>query len=224
MRNRVFPSLLGTLLLASVTAHAQAQTCLGLPAFTHGTAHVNVAAERPDSASAWLVGLGAGRHNDAFGNVGGGQVSYEGVQQKSTLGFLELGYQVPLVFGLQLCPVAGGYIGVGPDDPDAGVRVTTRGASFGFALGVPLIPSLADGMLGLLPNVAVRYNVASIRVDEEDVEPIRESTGDAMIDLGVSLLVARRFSIQPVLHIPLGRDAGASSAGVFAAFGLGSRR
>src|SRR5687767_14658649 len=116
---------------------ASAQVCLGLPSFQGGSVHLDAAAEFPDSATAFAVGIGAGRHNSLFANLGGGQVTYEGIDEKSTFGFLEFGFQLPLG-KMQLCPIAGGTFGAGPDDDVGGVKVTSSSAAAGFSLGLPL--------------------------------------------------------------------------------------
>jgi hypothetical protein len=204
------------MLHASVGA---AQTCLGLPAFTAGSVHINVSAEFPDSASAYVIGVGAGRHNNLFGNLGGGQISYEGLEEKSTLAFLELGYQLP-VGRLQICPIAGGYFGVGPDDDAIGLKVTSRSAAAGIALGAPV----RLGFLTLVPNAAFKYDYLSVKFDEVDVGTLTETYSGQTVDVALALLLGRRFSIQPIAHLPVGGDDGAeTSYGVFASFALGWR-
>jgi hypothetical protein len=209
-------------LFVAATLHASdlaAQACLGLPSFVNGAVHLNVAAEFPDSASAFAIGVGAGRHNNLFGNLGGGQVTYEGLTEKSTLGFLELGYQVPLSRA-QLCPIVGGYFGVGPDEPDFGVKVTSRSASAGIALGLPI----SVNKLTVIPNAAVKYDYVSVKFEEEGADQITESATGGIVDLGLGLVLSDRFSIQPLAHIPFGGDDGEETTfGVFASFSFGWR-
>jgi hypothetical protein len=195
---------------------ASAQVCLGLPSFQGGSVHLNVAAEFPDSATAFAVGIGAGRHNSLFANLGGGQVTYEGLDEKSTLGFLEFGFQFP-VGKLQLCPIAGGTFGAGPDDDLGGVKVTSSSAAAGLSLGLPL----SVGMLRLIPNAGVKYEYLSVKVEDASGKFTENFTG-GVLDLGLAFVISDRFSIQPLAHIPFGgEDDDEPSFGVFASVSFG---
>ena len=210
------------LLFAAASLHAvelTAQACLGLPSFVNGAVHLNVSAAFPDSASAFALGIGAGRHNNLFGNLGGGQVTYEGLDEKSTLGFLELGYQLP-VSRAQLCPIVGGYFGVGPDDPAFGLKITSRSASAGVALGLPI----AMRTLTFIPNAAVKYDYVSVKYQEAGLEDLTETASGGILDLGLGIVIRDRLSIQPLAHIPFGGDGDEEMYfGVFASVSFGWR-
>jgi hypothetical protein len=217
-----FGALLLAIVASALTSYtAAAQTCLGLPSFESGSVHLNVSGEFPDSAKAYAFGLGAGKPNNLFANAGGGVVEYEGFTEKSKVGFLELGYQIP-VAGFQICPVVGGYLSVGPDEPLLGLKVTSTVASFGAAVGraIEATPSLS-----LVPNVAAKFDHLSqkLTVDDE-VNPIEEYSdgfNSSVLDLGLALLFKDRVSVQPLVHVPLSGDDGETSFGVFASFGFG---
>ena len=157
MRNLKLVMLLLVAALAQ-TADATAQTCLGLPSFAGGLVHINASGEFADSATAYAVGIGAGRHNSLFSNLGVAQITYEEFEAKSTLGFLEFGYQLPLG-PVQVCPIAGGFLGKGPDDDATGFKATSSGASGGLAAGWPL----GIGFITLIPNAALKYNYVSVK-------------------------------------------------------------
>lgn len=217
-----FRALLFTVGASALTARtAAAQTCLGLPSFESGSVHLNVSGEFPDSAKAYAFGLGAGKPNNLFANAGGGLVEYEGFTEKSKLGFLELGYQIPLA-GVQICPVVGGYLSVGPDEPIFGLEVTSTVVSFGAAAGRAIE---ATTSLSLVPNVAAKFDHLSQKVTIDDqvnaIEEYSESFNSSVLDLGMALLFKDRVSLQPLLHIPLSGDADDPSFGVFASFGFG---
>jgi hypothetical protein len=214
MRKRAI--LLLTIAAAAAPARGAAQECLGLPSFSHGSVRVNVAGEFPDSATAYAVGVGAGRPNGLFANLGAGRVSFEGLDEKATLGFLEFGLQYPLG-GLRFCPVVGGYFAVGPDDRVARIEVTSRAATAGAALGLPL----ALGSLTWVPNAAVRYEHLSQKVVEEGVGSVSETFGSSVLDLGMALIVQNRVSLQPVVHVPLHGDEEGTTLGVFLSIGFG---
>jgi hypothetical protein len=142
--------------LSASSVHAQ--SCLGLPSFSSGSVHLNGAGEFPDSATAYAVGIGAGKPDNLFGNLGVGQVSYEGFEEKSTFGFLEFGYQLALG-PAQLCPIAGGSFAAGPDDEAAGIKLTARAASAGLALGFPI----GAAAFKVIPNAAVNTSTSRSR-------------------------------------------------------------
>src|SRR5688500_12598866 len=138
------------------TARSGRACTAAVASFADGAVHVKFAVECPDSATAYAFGIGAGRHNHVFGNLGVGRVTYDGIEGTSTLGFLELGYQLP-VGPAQLCPIAGGTFQVGPDDDVAGIAVTARAISAGAALGLPV----DIGFLTIIPNTAVKFDHVS---------------------------------------------------------------
>jgi len=211
-------TLMVPLAAAAVSASGiAAQACLGLPSFSGGAIHLNGAGEFPDSASAWAVGIGGGLPASIFGNVGGGQASFEGLDEKSSFGFLELGYQIP-VGPAQLCPVAGGTLGTGPDDDEIGLELESRSASAGLAVGLPL----SAGSFQIVPNVSVKYEYLSVKVEETGFEPLTETYSSGILDLGLALVINDRFSVQPLFHVPFGGEEGdETSFGVFAAFSFG---
>ncbi|MCI0436036.1 MAG: hypothetical protein L0271_20705 [Gemmatimonadetes bacterium] len=146
-------------------------------------------------------------------------VKFEGLDEKSTFGFLELGVQFP-IGGAQLCPIAGGTFGAGPDDDEAGLKLTSRSASAGLALGVPI----GSGSVQVVPNVAVKYEYLSVEVEEVDFDPVTETFKSGLVDLGLGFLFRDRFSVQPIVHIPFGgEEEDEASFGVFASFSFGWR-
>ena len=198
---------------------ASAQACLGLPSFVNGSVHANVAVHQlTDSIQSIALGIGAGRHNHLFANVGGAQVSYEGFDEKSTLGFLEFGYQIP-VSKLQLCPVAGGYLAAGPDYDINSIKITSRVASFGLAVGLPLTMS----RVRIIPNAAFKFDIESTKFDQEGFESETVNTDSQGLDFGLGFVISDRIGIQPIVHIPLNGDDNDPSFGIFASVSFGWR-
>jgi hypothetical protein len=220
---RPFAALILSLLACALLASgASAQACVGLPSFDGRPLRLNVAGEFPDSAKAYAVGVGLGKPSGLFGNAGAGQVTYEGLAERATLGFLELGLQLPMG-PVELCPLVGGYYAVGPNDPTLGLEVETRGGTAGAAVGLPL----DVGFGSVIPNAGVRWEYVSQRVEEEGFDPATFRLDSRVLDLGVALVFGGRFSVQPILHIPFGQEEGegeGSSVGVFASLGLGLPR
>ncbi|HUF50897.1 MAG TPA: hypothetical protein VMN60_08700 [Longimicrobiales bacterium] len=212
MRTVKVLSLLFVLALASAAA-AQAQACLGLPSFGNASVHVNVGAEFPDSATVLAAGVGGGRDRSAFGNIGAGQITYEGYDGKTTFGFLELGYQL-VRNRLHFCPIASFYVGAGPNDDEIGIDYDSRGAAAGLALGMPVATPFAT----LIPNVAIRYARDELTTTEEGFDGISETFDGGVIDIGLGFVFRDRLSIQPLVHFPFGGDDDQMNFGFFAAF------
>jgi len=189
---------------------ASAQTCVGLPSFVTGSVHLNVAGEFSEAAQAYGVGLGGGRPDNLFANLGVGQVLYDDLDQKRTYGFLEFGYQMP-VRKAQFCPIAGGSYAVGPNDDAADIKSSSPSATAGVALGLPI----GFRSVQLIPNAAVRYEHASEKADEAGVSTT-DTFRNGVIDLGLGLVILDRFSVQPIARIRFGGDSGENTFGVFA--------
>ncbi|HUE96988.1 MAG TPA: hypothetical protein VMN39_10025 [Longimicrobiaceae bacterium] len=215
----ILPVIVATLLATD----AAAQACVGLPSFAGNPLHLNVAGEFPEGATGYAVGVGAGMEGGLFGNVGGGQVSYDGFEEKATLGFAELGFQLP--FGrVQACPILGAFVANGPNDPVAGLVVKSWGAAAGAAVGMPV----AAGPLNLIPNAAFRFEYVSQDVEELDFFFETSTYKSTVLDLGLALLFRDRISVQPLIHIPVTSDDEETeekpSFGVFASVSFGLPR
>jgi hypothetical protein len=195
---------------AAAPASASAQVCMGLPGFTDASVHLSAAAEFPDSARSYAAGLGAGVPNGVFLNLGGGVVTYQGEEEQARFGFGEIGF-ARAVGPIEVCPIAGGYLALGPDLFD--VKVTTRGGTAGLALGVPFdLP-----VVTIIPTAAVKYEYVSQKAEQEDVGATTEIIQSGLIDVGLGLLVRDRFSIQPLAHFPFATEYDAEpSFGIFA--------
>ncbi|MEX2283665.1 MAG: hypothetical protein WEE89_14365 [Gemmatimonadota bacterium] len=216
MRKLTISSLVAVVITLHAAA-ASAQACLGLPSFVNGSVHANVAVfQLTDSVQSVAVGLGAGRPNHLFANIGGAQVTYEGFDEKSTLGFLEFGYQIP-VSRLQLCPIAGGYLAAGPDD--GLMKITSRVASAGLAAGLPI----TMGSFRIIPNAAFKYDYESTKFVEEGFEDETITSNSQGIDLGLGFVFADRFGLQPIVHLPLSSSDSDPSFGIFASVSFGWR-
>lgn len=199
-------------LLGAVAAPGvSAQACLGLPAFKDASVHLNVAAQFPDSARSYAAGIGAGVEDGVFLNLGGAVVTYQGLDEQARLGFAEVGFQLPLG-RVQICPIAGGYLGGGPDLPDFGLSVTSRGGSAGVALGL----RLALAAVSAIPTASVKYEYLAQKIEAEDASPATETSHSGLLGLGLGLIYRERFTLQPLAQIPFATDDGAISFGVLA--------
>ena len=199
--------------IAAFTADVNAQVCLGLPPFGNASIHVNFAGEFPDSAASYAIGVGGGRDNSAFANLGLGLVTYEGLDDQSIYGFLEVGYQLS-VSRLQICPMASGYLGSGPDDDDLGISTSSRGIGGGLAAGI----RLGSRTIAVIPNAAIRLALDEVEFEEDETEEsVTETFEGGSADVGLALVLFDRVSIQPIVHFPFGSEDTETTYGIFAA-------
>ena len=205
--------------LLAIPVAANAQSCLGLPSFANGMFRINGSLESADSSTAYAVGVGAGKSSSVFGNIGVGQVSYEGFDDKTNYGFIELGYQLPLSKA-QICPVVGATYGTGPNDDINGIELTSQGISGGLAIGY----TLAAGGFQIVPNAAVRYSSGKSKLEADGLPSFEESFDGGLFDIGLGFIFANRFSIQPLVHIPFSSDDEEAYYGIFASIALGKGR
>lgn len=204
------------LLTFVLASSAYGQACLGLPSFNTHPAHVNATVEFADSATVYAGGIGAGSDKTLFGTIGGGVVRYKNNNEQAKFGFLEFGYQFGLS-ALKLCPIAGGTFAAGPDDDAAGIKVTSRTATAGAAVGY----EISSGSFAIVPNGGIRYNYFSDKIDEADIGSATETSNAVVADIGLSLILRRRISLQPVLHAPLSGDNRETTFGIFLSIALG---
>jgi hypothetical protein len=215
---RLVPLLTVVVASALGASSASAQACVGLPSFEGRPFRINAAAEFPEDAKAYAIGLGVGRANGPFLNAGAWQASYDGISEKATIGFAEVGWQIPLG-PAQLCPLAGGTYGTGPDDELNDEEVSSWSAIGGAAIGYPV----AAGPVQLIPNGGFRFEHLSYTIKSPFFEEDFSDTADSkVIDLGLALVLANRFSVQPLVHIPVGSEDEDSKAsfGVFLSVAL----
>jgi hypothetical protein len=208
-------------IVACVPSAARAQQCLGLPSFANPI-RVTGTAQFGDGFSFYAGGIGAGKSGSLFGSVGGGVVDYDGVDEKSTVGFIEGGYELVSRGAIRACPVAGASIEKVPDGFfGADVDGSARTAVAGLALS-----ALFSGMPGLdlVPNGSVRYVYSSLKVDDPILGSETESQSSGLLDLGIALLLNDWFSIQPTVQIPFGGDDNSTSFGIFVGIGFGKKR
>jgi hypothetical protein len=196
---------------------ASAQSCVGLPSFEGHPFRINAAAEFPEAAKAYAIGVGVGRANGPFLNAGAWQASYDDFDEKATIGFGEVGWQIPLG-PAQLCPLAGGTYGTGPNDDLTGEEITSWSAIGGAAIGYPI----EAGPVQIIPNGGFRFEHLSYTIKTPLFEDFSDTANSKVVDLGLALVFANRFSVQPLVHIPVGSEDEDSEAsfGVFVSLAL----
>jgi len=217
MRRTVILSLAFTLALG---AHAAAQTCVGMPAFSSGHMQVAGGGQFADGTSSFGGTFGYGTPKSLYGKAGIGTTSYDGLDGSSFDFNVSGGYQVPLHAkqAAELCPIASLSLGSGPNDVlGSGVDLSTRTLAFGASAGVVLG---TNPQLRFLPNASFQF--ANTRATADDgTNSASDSQSYGLLTLGTGFVFNSRFSLNPSISIPVGLDGGDASFGIMGAMNFG---
>jgi hypothetical protein len=217
MRRTVILSLALTLALG---AHAAAQTCSGMPAFSSGHMQVAGGGQFADGTSSFGGTFGYGTPKSFYGKAGIGSTSYDGLDGSSFDFNVGGGYQVPLHAKqtAELCPIASLSLGSGPNDVlGSGVDLSTRTLAFGASAGVVLG---TNPQLRFLPNASFQF--ANTRATADDgTNSASDSQSYGLLTLGTGFVFNSRFSLNPSISFPIGLDGGDTSFGLMGAMNFG---
>lgn len=211
----------GCLLLNASTADAQ--TCLGAASYSAGAVQLGAGARFGNDAQAYTgrVNFGSTR---AFGGIGVGGTTYDGLDGTTVSVGGAVGYQVPLGTShrAQLCPYAGGDLGFGPNDVNGtDIDVSTRDAFLGLHLGyaAPVNPQLM-----VVPTGGISLVYGSTKL--ENGSGLSESDSDTFgtIEFGVGLIINSRVTIRPGVSIPVGLDGADATFAIDLGLSLGAKR
>ena len=190
--------------LLAIPTVADAQTCMGLAAFSSGRVQIGGSADFGNDAKTFTGSLAFGSPAGAFGGVSIGTTSYEDVDGNSTDIGGQLGWQLPVGTrgGVHLCPVAGAVHSAGDDMDELGTDVTSWSAFFGLQLGVA---TGAKPQFRLVPTAgaALAYGKSKIEsgfINFEDDETF------GILSVGVGFLVNSQLSMLPSINIPVGLE------------------
>jgi hypothetical protein len=217
MRRTVILSLAFTLALG---AHAAAQTCVGMPAFSSGHMQVAGGGQFANGTSSFGGTFGYGTPKSLYGKAGIGTTSYDGLGGSSFDFNASGGYQVPLHAkqAAELCPIASLSLGSGPNDVlGSGVNLSSRTFAFGASTGVVLG---TNPQLRFLPNASFQF--ANTRATADDgTNSASDSQSYGLLTLGTGFVFNSRFSLNPSISIPIGLDGGDTSFGLMGAMNFG---
>jgi hypothetical protein len=217
MRRTVILSLAFTLAMG---AHAAAQTCGGMPAFSSGHMQVAGGGQFADGSSSFGGTFGYGTPKSFYGKAGIGSTSYDGLDGSSFDFNAGGGYQVPLHTKqtAELCPIASLSLGSGPNDVlGSGVDLSTRTFAFGATAGVVLG---TNPQLRFLPNASFQF--ANTRATADDgTTSASDSQSYGLLTLGTGFVFNSRFSLNPSISLPIGLDGGDTSFGLVGAMNFG---
>lgn len=218
---RITGRVIGFVMLATA-ATAEAQSCLGMPSFSHAPLRVSGSQLFPEgNASAYAASVGAGRPDNVFLNLGYGRVTHDDAdlfpedRPTEQQALFELGYQIPLwKHRIQLCPVGGAGLGRGPviDGIDYRRKFASAGLAAGFGVNIGF-------GIRVVPNASLRWEY--LRTTGEGVT---EAFSNGIADVGLGVMFARRIVIQPTYSMPFATGTPEDAMmGVVVSVGLGRR-
>lgn len=213
MRRALLLSLALPLVLGSKAA---AQTCAGMPSFASGPMQVSAGGSFADGASSFAGSFGYGQPKGLYGKASIGSTSYDAFDGSSFDFGVAGGYQIPLQMSrtAELCPVASLSLGSGPNDIlGTGVDMSSRTFAFGAAMGAMLG---TNPQMRIVPNASFQF--ANTRVELDDVSG---SESYALLTLGTGFVFNSRYSLNPVISIPMGFDGADASFGLSGAINFG---
>jgi hypothetical protein len=121
----------------------------------------------------------------------------------------------------EICPVIGGFIGMGPNDIEgSGVDASIRGVAVGLSAGYR-INSSTD--IAIVPTAGVGFEYSSFKLTD-GIDSTSDSDSYGMLSLGVGLILGRQFTALPSVSIPIGLDDSDPILSLTFALSLGARR
>jgi opacity protein-like surface antigen len=194
-------------LAAMVNAPAVAQTCQGLASFSAGQMQVVGNAAFPEART--VLG-GSFSYGMPSGFYAGADLTNTSIDDDggSSLGIgAHAGYQMKLgrTGKLNLCPVAGLALGMGPDDEDAELNAGQTHMHFGLALGTEMG---ANRQMRIIPTAGLGLQYSKLKVEDTSpggtTDEASETYGLARI--GVGFVFNQQISVRPTIDIPVGSD------------------
>lgn len=210
-------------LMATLSAPAVAQTCLGLASYSEGPLQVTGSGWLANEASSVGAGFGYGLPASVFGGLAIGSTSNEAINGSSLELGANVGYQIPLGKSGQahLCPVAAFGVGIGPKNTfNSGVDRSNQTASVGLALGTSF---LASPRMKIIPTVGLAYAYRQDKAENSAGASLFEiSDNYARVQLGVGVVLRSNISVRPTADIPLGLDGRDPTFGITVGYNFGS--
>jgi hypothetical protein len=201
-----------TLVLAlSASAHVGlAQTCLGRPSLAVSRVNIGLGGQFTDGVKGFGADLTFGNAT-AFLLAGATRVTIDDTDLGATSIDALAGLTITpsTSSSLQICPVVGGGVGIGPDFTfDDGFDlydVTTRSVAVNGGLALGGVVSLSPG-LSVVPHVS--GGIQYLRVTLSDgFDDVSDSDTGGFVGGGLSLLFSEVFAIRTAVSVPVGFDS-----------------
>lgn len=197
---------------------ASAQLCAGAASYEHAPFQLGLGAGFVDKVKIFSGGVGVGRHNSVFGDVGFGRASDAETSESTNSVDASVGYQIPLGHGerLQICPTFSASRGFGQSDVQGtDLDATSTGFSLGAVLGMVVWRS---ARVQFVPAVGLSYQLQRTTYKGSLVGiPINESDTIAFgcASVGAGFVFNRVLTVQPGLSRPF------AAAGARTSYGIG---
>jgi hypothetical protein len=202
--------LLSLALTLSLGTRAVAQTCTGMPSFSAGQMQATAGATFADGMSSFGGTVSYGVPKSFYGKAALGTTSYDAFDGSSLDFSLAGGYQIPLQTSrtAELCPVASLSLGSGPDDVlGSGIDMSSRTFALGAALGAQLGH---NPQLQIVPNAS--FQLANTRLSVDDgTDSASDSESYGLLTLGTGFVFNSRYSLNPSISLPMGREGSDAS-------------
>jgi hypothetical protein len=207
-------------LLAIVRAPAVAQTCMGLASYSTGRMQVSGNGSLTDGANTFGASLGYGLPGSAFGNATLSTTSYDAADASSLGIGANVGYQLALgkAAQIQLCPVAGFELGMGPDDNTAGIDASSRSANVGFSLGTTMS---ASPRMRIVPAAGLGLAYGKVKLEDNAGNVTEASNTYGMAHLNLGFVFNQNIAVRPSVAIPLGLDNSDPTFGLTVGYNFG---
>jgi hypothetical protein len=209
-------------LLAILRSPVVAQTCQGLASFSSGQMQATGNVAFGNGMDSFGATIGYGKPAGAFGGVGIGTTSWDGLDGSSIDLGISGGYQMTAgrAKKVHVCPVANFGLGMGPNDiQGSGVDMSTTAAGAGVAIGT----SLPGGpRMQIVPTGGLGLAYLKIKTDNGTASNSASETY-GLLNLGVGMIFNSQISVRPGISVPLGLDGGETRFGISAGYNFGNR-
>jgi hypothetical protein len=212
-------------LLAMLSAPAEAQTCLGLTAYTAGTPiQVTGKGSLTSESTSLGAGLGYGFPTSVFGSLAVATTSDDNFGGSTLEVGATVGYQIPLwnAGAVQLCPVASFGVGIGPNNTvSSGVDRSRRTASVGLAIATSLV---ASPRLRMVPSLGISYAYRKDQAQNTAGASLFQIADHyALAQLSVGLVLDSNISVRPGVDIPFNLGTNDPSLGLTVSYSFGPK-
>ena len=207
-------------LLAIVRSPAVAQTCMGLASYSTGRMQVSGNGSFTNGANMFGASLGYGLPASAFGNATLSTTSYDAANASSLGIGANVGYQLALgkAAQVQLCPVAGFELGMGPDDNAAGINGSSRSATVGFSLGTTMG---ASPRMKIIPAAGLGLVYGKVKLQDTAGLTTESSDTYGMAHLNLGFVFNQNIAVRPSVAIPLGLNNSDPTFGLTLGYNFG---
>jgi hypothetical protein len=222
MRIRSGLVLLPLFALAPVIANAQ--LCLGTPAFSAAPARVGVAADLTEGAKRFSGKLAFGSPKGPFAGATVSRISYDDLDETAMVYGVHAGYAAPVgtTQKAEVCPFASFDYSKGPDFEFFGSTAEISATQLGLGLAVGGIASTSETM-DLIPFASLAYVRATSKFTLSG--STEKSTDDAgILTVGAGFVFSKVLTVQPNVAFAFGVEDSDPVYGIAFMFNIGTKK